>query len=327
MYTAIRNAVKKGITLQQIEAALRENRCSTFILARYPRGIKAVSADSSMQMRYNLVLIKKFLMIIEILEESNSYAENFEKLIDTGFSPEMDNSEKSLPKIKRIRSRFRTISDEKFKTIYKNATVSVESSKIGESVTDPQFINSVNSTGETFLTKSCRDLNYELFLTLIASGANLHTQNLVGECALSILVEKCTSNYKLEAKCSKFIIELLWRGAHPKIGGANEIFLINMLIEHKWEEPVFLAQLATIINKIGDINRADPRGLPVLLIAAVKIKHEGIRLQTLRFLLQFGASPWLECSESKKTAYQLVQSAAQGAETFDTVLKLFEIMS
>ena len=323
MHAVILNAVKQGISLQQIEVALRGNGCETFILAQYPRGMQALTANYSKQMRYGMVLAKSEEALKEILQESSSYAENFEKLKNTGFMKEVKNPKKPIPKSEEQRNPLRTISEKKFSALYTTA-LSPDVGKMTKHITDPDVLNSSTPSGETFLMRSCKERNFELFNVLLSAGANLNIQTQAGECALSIFVGKCRNNRALDAECSKFILDLIVYGANPKIGDADEIFLINMFITYKSSDPNFLKQLRSLIENIGDINREDPRGFPVLFVAVVKIPNKTIRLQTVLLLLEFGASPIKKSSGGKTSAYELVQALAKDTQAFDAELKLFE---
>src|SRR5262249_16510364 len=161
------------------------------------------------------------------------------------------------------------------------------------------------------LMMSCSVIDSQKFTVLVREGANLNTQNDVGDCALSILV-RYYNNRILVAESSKFIVDLIERGANPKIGGANEISLINMFITHGWRNPTFLTQLRTLVKRIGDINREDSQGKLVLHVALSMIENKKIRLQTLHLLLEFGASPTKKTSGSKSSACDFVQACNGG---------------
>jgi hypothetical protein len=78
-------------SLQQIETGLREKRCFTYLIAR--RRNASHGKDLSIELSkgtiktYYLFLSTRApaLAMKELLEESSSYEENFEKLKDTGF--------------------------------------------------------------------------------------------------------------------------------------------------------------------------------------------------------------------------------------------------
>lgn len=94
-----------GVNLQQIETVLREKNCFTYLIAR--KRDSSHGDDLSIQLQdviktYFLFFSTrpKEIAMIELLEESSSYEENFEKLKDTGFL----RSKKNKPLSKQFNS-------------------------------------------------------------------------------------------------------------------------------------------------------------------------------------------------------------------------------
>jgi hypothetical protein len=88
----VQTAVKFNLTLQQIEKALREKYCFTWMIARRIDGIFAQDVaitfppGTGSQKTYYLFLTTRRYDFVneELLEESKDYFENFKKLADTG---------------------------------------------------------------------------------------------------------------------------------------------------------------------------------------------------------------------------------------------------
>lgn len=85
----IAHAVNKGLTLQQIEFVLRDRKCFSHLIARKPKSNTPylIEMYNGTKKTYYLWLstMDRKIAMKEVLEESSSYVENYEKLNDTGF--------------------------------------------------------------------------------------------------------------------------------------------------------------------------------------------------------------------------------------------------